>query len=317
MASNVLDPSILVAAAGSRVFADRFPQLAIFPLRPIVRTKTGLRCTCLAGGADCDRLGKHPDWSWSKVKTHDKQWTNYDGHIVEGVGYGIATGRRSGVFVIDLDGSDAIRAFYAMGEVPRTFTVRRGPDREHLYFNMPGMKVCTTVSVIGPKIDVRGDGGYIVAPGSPHKSGDTYKIADDVPVVDAPKWLLELPGLCSEEEKPGPAPVPVVAGSPEEAERIVEAIEYLRTAKPAISGEKGHTDLWIVAQTLVRSIELPLETCYALIVEHYNERCKPPWSKREIEHKLEQARDHGHFETRTEVERFNARLLAAEQRRAS
>jgi hypothetical protein len=225
-------------------------------------------------------------------------------------GYGICTGIRSGIFVVDLDGVEAIEAFAAMGPIPRTFTVCRGSERGHLYFRHPGFPVRNSVKKLGPCIDIKGDGGMVVGPGSPHETGMVYEIADDAPVVEAPPWLLDWDGLRKEDHEPGARPEPVVAGSPEEATRIAEAIAFLADAEPAISGQRGHVALWHVAQTLVRTIELPIATCAALIWEHYNDRCDPPWSDREIAHKLQQARDHGRFETRSEVERFNARLLA-------
>jgi hypothetical protein len=312
------DTSIGAAVAQSDIFAALFSQLAIFPLRPIVRAPDEVRCTC-SQRADCDRIGKHPDVLWGEIKAGEKRWLNFADKCLEGVGYGICTGHRSGVFCVDLDGEDAIRAFYRMGPVPQTFTVRRGNDRGHLYFWSRDHRIKTTASKLAPKIDIRGNGGFIVSPCSPHRSGDTYVIADDVPIADAPDWLLDWDGLYQAEsiEAAGVVPEPPAPGTPEEAVRMAEAVEYLQSAPPAIAGEKGHTTLWLVAQTLVRSIELPLETSYALIAKHYNGRCRPRWSEREIWHKLEEARDCGHFETRSEVERFNARLLAAANARAS
>jgi Bifunctional DNA primase/polymerase, N-terminal len=302
-------------------FDQLYAQLAIFPLRAIL---PGPACNC-RDGADCERVGKHPACYWGKI-TPAHKCNGADGcpacfstPVAMG-GYGICTGIRSGIFIIDLDGREAIEAFYAMGPVPRTFVVHRGHERGHVYFNTPSFSVRTTASVLGPRIDVRGDGGFAVGPFSPHRSGLRYEIADDVAVADAPDWLLRLPGLHNDDEAPGPAPEPVAPGSPEEANRVTEAIEILREAADAVAtqhdgdasnGVARWASLWVVSQKLVRVLELPLETSYALIVKHYNPRCSPLWSEREIWHKLTQARDYGHFETRSEVERFNARLLAA------
>src|SRR5580692_6432353 len=102
------DPSIISAAISSKVFADLLPQLAILPLRPIVRTPSDTpACTCRKGEA-CKSIGKHPAVYWGGLKPAEKITGR------PGCGYGIATGRRSGLFTIDLDGLDAIRAFYAM-----------------------------------------------------------------------------------------------------------------------------------------------------------------------------------------------------------
>ena len=58
----------------------------------------------------------------------------------------------------------------------------------------PGRNVPNSASAVGPGIDVRGDGGYIVAPPPLHMSGRPYAISvdhhpDDVPLADAPAWL--------------------------------------------------------------------------------------------------------------------------------
>jgi len=297
------------AAESSVVFREIFDSLTLFPLRPILRTADGLACTCRAVER-CGQIGKHPDGtivpSWRELATGEKVCG------LPGCGYGIATGSCSGIFVIDLDGADAIHAFYEGGDVPRTFAVKRGDDRRHLYFRHPSFRVKNTASALLPGVDVRGDGGYVVCLGSPHRSGQFYEIADDVPILDAPAWLLEWEGLRKHEEQGAvPPPVPVIPGSPEEAGRIAEAIERLTNAPPAISGKNGHAQTFIIAQVLMRTLELPVETAYALFVTHYNPRCEPPWSEREIRHKLEQARTHGRFELRSEVERFNAGMLAA------
>ncbi len=318
--------SLRRAAESSTVFSSLLEQLTIFPLRPIVRTSAGVACTC-AGRASCDNIGKHPDGSvqsddprfpeglrWSLFEAGEK----FGGY--PGCGYGIATGVRSGIFVVDLDGEEAIKAFSATGPVPRTLLVRRGDCRGHVYFRCPDFLVKTGAGEIGPGIDVRGEGGYVVAPGSPHRSGDVYEIVDDAPVADAPAWLLALPCLRRPDDAPGvgragpaplaAAPVPVVAGSEDEAECIEEAIKVLTTAPPAISGQKGHGTLWVVAQRLMRSFELPMETAYGLLQQHYNPRCIPAWSERELRHKLQQARDKGNFELRSHQLRFNRELLS-------
>jgi Bifunctional DNA primase/polymerase, N-terminal len=286
------DPSILVAASKSQVFAELFPRLAIFPLRPIVQTSEGPRCTCSAGAA-CDRLGKHPDVRWSQVEANEKAWTNFRGEIVYGIGYGIATGVRSGVFVIDLDGFVAIRAFYAMGVVPRTFTVRRGPDRGHLYFNRPGFRVRTTAGVLAPGVDVRGDGGFVVAPGSPHKSGDTYEIADDVAVVDAPKWLLELPGLrqpkvrLHESSSVELQRLEVQIGTRvPRAWRIERARAWLATQPSAVSGKAGHNATMRALACAVRENLLTDSDMIIEAISDWNARCEPPWQGSDLEHKV-------------------------------
>src|SRR5262245_53991926 len=86
----------------------------------------------------------------------------------------IATGRPSGVFVIDVDGDDgeaALRKLEAEhGMLPPTVEVITARGR-HLYFKMPAHPVPCSIGKIAPSIDVRGDGGYVLAPPSVHPDG--------------------------------------------------------------------------------------------------------------------------------------------------
>ncbi len=48
---------------------------------------------------------------------------------------------------------------------------------------------------LGPGLDLKADGGYVVAPPSEHMSGQRYALSvdhhpDEVPLADAPDWLL-------------------------------------------------------------------------------------------------------------------------------
>jgi hypothetical protein len=292
-------------------FDALWPQLTCFPLRAM---RDG-RCTCEKKG--CDKAGKHPACNWGSVPRGHK-CTGYDGcaacfssPVEMDGGIGIATGERSGIFVVETDSAEAETWLVGRG-VPRTLLVRSGSDRgNHRYFAHPGFYVRCSNSELAPKVDVKGDGGLVVAPDSPHKSGGLYRIIDDAPVAPAPDWLLSWSGLRAKERlaKTQGGAVPVVpSGSIEETERVREAIAYLETAEPAISGEGGHNRLFIVAQKLVRWFELSDAVSYALIVRHYNARCLP-WSAGEIHHKISEARHRGRFETRREVEAFTRAIL--------
>jgi putative DNA primase/helicase len=106
---------------------------------------------------------------------------------------GLRTGEEAGFVVLDVDGREGretLSALEAENEaLPDTYTVRTRSGGEHRYFRHPGFKIKSTNGVIGPKLDVRGDGGYVIAPPS---SG--YAVAQGSPdsVVDAPEWLIEL-----------------------------------------------------------------------------------------------------------------------------
>lgn len=132
-------------------------------------------------------------------------------------GIGLATGKVSGVWVLDLDGEEGREAFVGIqereGQIDRTLAAKTG-NGVHLYFRMPAgtADVRNSASKVGPHIDVRGSGGYVVAPPSPHPSGKTYawvkgRSPDDVSPAAAPRWLLEL--VLMRERRTAAAAVPV------------------------------------------------------------------------------------------------------------
>lgn len=111
---------------------------------------------------------------------------------------GIATGEQSGVFVLDVDGEQgetSIRDIEStFGKLPETYEVETSRGR-HLYFLQPaGTKTKSQASgEIGAKLDVRGDGGQVVAPPSIHpETKKRYSILRNVEVAVAPDWLLKL-----------------------------------------------------------------------------------------------------------------------------
>ena len=136
-----------------------------------------------------------------------------------GVNYGVACGP-SNLIVVDLDvakdprertegepteGWTVLRelAEAHRGELPRTFTVRTPSGGRHLYFRPPvdGPAPRNTVRRLGPLIDTRGVGGYVVAPGS-RVDGAEYRVIEDAPIAVLPDWISAL--LRPMEERPVP-----------------------------------------------------------------------------------------------------------------
>jgi hypothetical protein len=65
-------------------------------------------------------------------------------------------------------------------------------------------------------------------------------------------------------------------------------LAYIDAMPPAISGQAGHNATWAVACALVRKFGLS-ESQAMPYMEHYNERCQPSWTTRELRHKLASA----------------------------
>lgn len=85
---------------------------------------------------------------------------------------GLATGDKSGVVVVDVDGEAGETALAIYGDLPDTVESLTGKGR-HLLFS--GANIRNSAGKLGPQLDVRGDGGYIVAPPSIHPNGGTYR----------------------------------------------------------------------------------------------------------------------------------------------
>lgn len=107
---------------------------------------------------------------------------------------GIATGERSGLVVIDLDGPEGLAEWQSIAaphEPITTLTSLTGGGGAHLLFRWPGLPINN--SPISENIHVRADGGYVVAPPSIHPNGTPYRWQDEsVAVADMPIWLLVL-----------------------------------------------------------------------------------------------------------------------------
>lgn len=165
---------------------------------------------------------KHPGVpSWQTAATTDNDlidqwWTVNPGH-----GIGIATGRASGIWVLDVDNGDDKRGDdtlndleAANGELPATPTVHTGSGGRHLYFAVPeGRDIRNHQSGrMGPGLDVRGEGGQVLAPPTIHPNGRPYEwdveAGPDLPPAMAPDWLLDLV------DPPAPPPTAVAPTAP-------------------------------------------------------------------------------------------------------
>ena len=166
-----------------------------YAIVPIHSVSAGV-CSC--GHSDCQRSrGKHPrtehglDDATTDVAQIQTWWRRWpDSNIA------IRTGEASHVWVLDIDprnGGDRSLAELelAHGAIV-TRRVHTGGGGWHLYFVHPGPGYQWRKSVaLG--LDIKADGGYVVAPPSTHLSGSAYEWLDlAIPIAPAPAWLLEL-----------------------------------------------------------------------------------------------------------------------------
>ncbi|WP_338596710.1 bifunctional DNA primase/polymerase [Saccharopolyspora sp. SCSIO 74807] len=162
---------------------------------------------------------------WESAATTDSQWIR-DQWSATPYNIGIACGP-SRLLVIDLDDADGHRAppqwegakhgydvlarlAAANGEPfpDGTYTVAT-PTGYHLYFQAPETPTLrSSVGRLGWRIDTRGDGGFVVAPGS-IRAGGAYRVLRRQPIAPLPQWLV---AALTPPPAPEPSPVTIDAG---------------------------------------------------------------------------------------------------------
>lgn len=178
----------------------------VFPLLP------GTKRPALHGHAQCPGAGvcREGHQGWEQRATRDPErirrcWARRPYNI------GVATGP-SGLVVVDLDQlkhgqrlpdrwrtlgvdhGERVLAQLARGQgqpLPDTYTVITPSGGKHLYFRHPAgeVELRNSCGTLGPLIDTRAHGGYVVAPGSVTPQG-AYELYDDTPPAPLPGWLV-------------------------------------------------------------------------------------------------------------------------------
>lgn len=108
---------------------------------------------------------------------------------------GVPTGAPIGCWVLDIDpkhgGPETLAALESThGNLPATLTAETTSGGRHYFFkHQAGVR---NRGALGAGIDVRGDGGYVIAAGSVPALGQSYSWLVDMEPVEAPEWLLQL-----------------------------------------------------------------------------------------------------------------------------
>lgn len=290
--------------AAARSYAEF--GLRVLPLHAVA---AGV-CTCLRRG--CPSAGKHPRTSRGvhnaafDLVTIEDWWSRWPAANV-----GIATGTpldHDRLLVLDIDPRNAgdatlQRLEWELGLLPRTAQVATGGDGAHFYVRVPlGVRPRAT---LGPGVDVKFVGGYVVAPPSIHASGGAYRWAkgrspwETTPAPLPTTWLTAMRRHRAEaqtERRPA-----VVSFS--SSERETRARRYARRVPGAIAGQRGHDATFVAAAKIARGFELDAETAFSVLWEEWNPRCDPPWDERDLHRKIEQALERGDLPLGSMLER--------------
>lgn len=175
----------------------------------------------------------------------------------------VAVRTGNGLVVLDVDGeagADALAALERaqMRRLPPTVSVKTG-NGQHYYFSHQG-EIRNSAGLLGDHLDIRGDGGYVIAPPSVHPSGVAYQwdgCPGDVEVAPLPTWIVKL--LSRPERRSATRPV---SGSIPDGRRNDELASLAGSMR-----RRGMGNTEIAAALKVTNAE----------------RCRPPLDDREVE----------------------------------
>jgi hypothetical protein len=245
----------------------------------------------------CRRNGKlptHPGWQQEATRDRDviTQWFSTHPFNV-----GIFTGRfgdDKALVVVDVDtkkgkkGDQTLLLLENEGfDFPVTLQHRTPTGGQHLIY------VCDEplkggVDVLGEGLDIRSAGQLIVGPGS-EIDGHPYEALPGPALPSpAPAWLISRLGYSCSTGPVDRAPLPGV-----DQERAVErVIAYLKAAPVAVQDQGGDNQTFKVAAQC-KDLGCDQDTTLDLMLEHWNDRCTPPWDADELEVKVRNAYKHG------------------------
>jgi P4 family phage/plasmid primase-like protien len=172
---------------------------------PILPLHTALKDGCSCRKPDCSTIGKHPRYHATDLR-HGLKDASTDEALIRRwwsrwrhANIGIVTGKTSGLVVIDIDprnGGDLTAEDLETehGKFPETVENLTGGGGRQLFYQHPGGDRRVSAHTLGPGVDIKADGGYVVAPPSRHASGRRYEWEvsshpDDITVAPLPPWF--------------------------------------------------------------------------------------------------------------------------------
>lgn len=269
---------------------------AIVPLHDVSRGA----CSC--GKADCGSAGKHPRLNaWQREATNDAEQIAEWIAAYPRANVGVATGSKSGFFVLDVDPDNGGRETLATleaehGPLPVTAQARTGSGGTHYLFALPeGQTITNSAGKLGDGLDTRGEGGQIVIAPSVSSKGvyEWVRSPFETEIVPAPEWLLEM-------LRAARAPMPASPGAsaergyfPPASAAVLEAARNLLAAfGPAVEGRGGDEHTLKAAAILTHDFALTDDEAWPLLVE-WNETCVPPWELGALRTKFANGRKYG------------------------
>lgn len=257
---------------------------------PVWRSISG-RCTC-PRGAECISPGKHPAIdSWQTAASTEltilRDWFAGDRHNI-----GVVCGP-SGIVVIDVDprngGNETLATLVAdLGPLPTTITADSGGGGTHYVFRRPTGDL---ESKLGPGVDLLRDSRQFLVEPSVHPSGGLYRwrascAPDEIAIASLPDAWIKRARRQAPRRPISTSPLVSTDAKMERARR------YLARIPGAVSGDNGHTQTFNAVAHVMIGFDLDPDATRSIILGDYNPRCDPPWSERDIDHKIRSVAEH-------------------------
>lgn len=232
---------------------------------------------------------------WQDGATRDKAvihsiWQGQDYNI------GISTSRfrdNEALLVVDVDrgekknGESSLLWLELEGwDLPDTATQSTPSGGRHLVYSCRA-PVRQGTNVLGPGLDIRSRGGYIVGSGSVVDNGGY--VLNATPVVPAPDWLI---ARCGEPRTNTQGAVGVPVGV-DETRALNRAVFYLTNEAPVAVEGLGGDELTYKVAARCKDFGLASEQTFVLMAEHWNTRCQPPWNYDDLDKKITNAYAYG------------------------
>ena len=182
------------------------------------------------------------------------------------------TGAISRLVVLDQDGEEGAESRRELerrhGPLPRTASAVTPSGGQHFYLAHPGGEIPNSAGRLGPGLDVRGDGGYVVVPPSVAASGRRYEVDEEAATAPLPVWLLAL-----------------LRGPTNGTGRATPTTEWLRIVRDGLAeGERNDGLARLTGHLLRRYVDVDL---VGELVTLVNGRCRPPLDIEEVDQIVE------------------------------
>jgi len=249
-----------------------------FSVIPVHSVKEDGSCTC--GDPDCKNIGKHPIIAWKRQSSRrltEREITSY-WRKYPYCNVGIVTGAISGIDVIDIDGEKGLHALQeclglTFDDMPVTPMAKTPRDGYHMYYgHKSGLLIKTRAGVL-ECVDIRSDGGMVVAPPSKHRNGGIYSWVEGRSIEDVPMGEFDFSRLI----KSGPAK----ASKPEAADGDLppKTRWYTETLQGVDEGIRNDA----AARLTGRYSHIGLDRQETeLLMSAWNKRNRPPMDNKEL-----------------------------------